>query len=103
MSASPASAPSNPSPGSTDSPRVALANRIAAVPRLVIALAVLACVLIGLLIGGVIGGVLLTFAVLDLVVLLTVSWPVLSRPERLLRIAILVFLVCLSLVRILPH
>lgn len=77
--------------------------RLAALPQWAVAGVVLLAVVVGLFVGGILGAVLLGFALLALVGLLVLAWATLTMPERLLRIAIIVFLASLSLVRLIPQ
>lgn len=77
-----------------------LTARLRALPQPALAGVVLACVLVGLVIAGIVGGLLLGAAIGLLVMVLAVGWSVMTQPERLLRIAILVLLVAVSVVRV---
>lgn len=79
-----------------------LAAVLTRVPPWVQTVFVLAAVAIGLIVGGVVGAILLLVALTILAGLLLLAWRVLTQPERLLRIAILVLLVALTLVRLVP-
>lgn len=94
---------SSSAPPGRSNPTTQAALRLAALPQWAVAVVVLLAVVVGLFVGGLVGAVLLVFALLALLALLGLAWEALTLPERLLRIAIIVFLASLALVRLIPQ
>lgn len=110
------SAPSGPhhdhdSPASrvccSDAPPPSRAERTLAaldrLPRMATALVVVALVVVGLLVGGPVGAVVTGIGIVCLAVILALTWPRITVPERALRLAVLVFLIGLTIVRTVPR
>lgn len=77
--------------------------RLARLPRAASALVVLALVVAGLLVGDVIGAVIAGLGIGCLAVVLALAWTRITLSERALRLAVLVFLIGLTIVRTLPR
>lgn len=82
--------------------RETLINRLFRIPTKVTAVVLVAAIVIGLVVGGTLGAVLLGFAVLALAAMLALLWPDISPVERMLRLAVLVFVLAVSIVRLAP-
>lgn len=78
-------------------------SRAERLPARVTALVVLALILFGLVLGGPFGAIPLTLGVVALLGVLAVTWPRITGVERLLRVALVVLVVGLALVRVLPR
>lgn len=77
-------------------------QKAAAVPPLAWALGVSVFVLLGLALGGPIGAVLFALGALIFVGLTVISWPRLPLPGKLVRAAVLVFLLGVAILRFVP-
>ncbi len=77
-------------------------GRVAALPRLVPFVVVLALVLAGLFVSGV-GPWLLALVLLLLLWLLYLGWPRLTGVERLMRLAVIVLVLAVIVVRLAPR
>ena len=101
----------SPSPQPQHSPlRVAIATasrpvlaRMSALPRPVPFLLVLGLLVVGLLVGGVIGGICTGVVALFVAWLAYLSWPRLTGPEKLGRLAVLLLAVALCVVQFFPR
>lgn len=82
------------------SSRDVLLNRLLRIPTRVSAAVVLVLVFSGLLIAGPVGAVLLGTAVLILSVMLALVWPAIPTTERMLRLAVLLLLLAVSIARL---
>ena len=78
-------------------------SRISRLPRAVPFLVLLALLLVGLYVGGVVGGVCTGIVALFVAWLLYLSWPRLTTPERLGRLAVLALAVALCVVQFFPR
>lgn len=74
-----------------------------ALSRPAAALGVLAALAIGMVVGGRVGMVLLIAGIAVLVFMLALGWRAMTVTERLLRIALLVFVIALTVVRLVPR
>lgn len=89
-----------PAPEASGSER--LARRLSGVSPLVSGGIVLALVLIGLVLGGAFGLALVAVAVLIFLGLTALSWGRLTAPTRLMRVAVLAFVLGLAVIRFVP-
>lgn len=74
-------------------------RRLSALPRWMILLGVLGVLMAGLLVQGTVGGLTLVLLAAFLGWLLTLSWPTLDPPSRLLRLAVVAGLVAVAATR----
>ena len=94
-----------PGPAYTPEPQTANERalvRLAGLPVLIPVLAVLALLVIGALVPGY-GWIATAVVVLFLGWMLALSWPRLTRVEKLMRIAVLIFLAAITLVQARPR
>ncbi len=105
----PSSSPSAPTPP-TSGLRAAVERashpllvRIAALPRAVPFVALLALLVVGVFVGGVVGVVCTALVAVFVVWLMYLSWPRLTTVERLGRVAVLLLAVALVLVQAFPR
>lgn len=82
--------------------RETLVNRLFRIPTKVTTAVFVVAILVGLVVGGPVGWVLLGASVIAFTAMLALMWPDLSTVERMLRLAVLVFLVAVSVVRLVP-
>lgn len=91
---------------STPPPPVGARERIAArldgLPRPLLPALIVVLVLVGLVVGGPLGAVPAVLGIALLAGVLALAWPRITLPERLLRLAVLVFLAGLTIVRVIP-
>ncbi|WP_068432355.1 hypothetical protein [Piscicoccus intestinalis] len=90
---------SNPTPSTSDR----IAARLDRLPRLATAGVVMALVVVGLAIGGPIGVLPAVLGILGLAFILAVTWRRITVGERYLRVAVVVLLIGLTLVRAFPQ
>ena len=83
--------------------RDGVSRRLSVLPPAAIAPIVVGLVVVGLLITGVFGGVLLAIGVATLSGLFALTWPRLTAPEKALRVAVLVFVLGLAVIRFVPN
>lgn len=81
--------------GAIERASVPVLTRLAKLPTWLPMVIVAALVLAGAFLGGIVGAVLVTVALLALLWLLYLSWPHLTPPLRLMRIAVLVLLLAI--------
>lgn len=72
-------------------------------PRAATALVVVALVVIGLLVSGPVGAAVAGLGIACLALILALTWTRITLPERALRLAVLLFLIGLTIVRTLPR
>lgn len=96
----PGSATPSPTPDST---RDRIALSLDRLPRFVVPLVIVALVGVGIGIGGPLGGILAGLGILGLAGILALSWPRITRSERAMRLAVLVLLTGLTIVRTVPN
>lgn len=89
-----------PAPLSRSDRAIATLDRL---PRAATALVVVALVVVGLLVGGPVGAVIAGLGIACLAAILALTWSRITLPERALRLAVLVFLIGLTIVRALPR
>lgn len=91
----------------SDTPPPSRADRVVAhlerLPRAATGLGVVALVVLGLLFGGPIGAALAGLGILCLAGILALTWTRITLSERALRIAVLVFVIGLTVVRTVPR
>lgn len=85
------------------SARDRLVTRLDRLPRGATAAVIVGLVVLGLVIGGPIGAVPAALGILGLVGILALTWSRITLTERALRIAVLVFLVGLTIIRTVPN
>jgi hypothetical protein len=78
-------------------------RRLAALPALVPFLVVGALMLTGAFLGGVVGGLLLAVPITFLSWLLYLTWPHLRRPERMMRVSVLLLVVAIAVTSVTPR
>ncbi|GAB95140.1 hypothetical protein BJY21_004152 [Kineosphaera limosa] len=100
MTNNPGSATPSPTPDST---RDRIALSLDRLPRFVVPLVIVALVGVGIGIGGPLGGLLAGLGILGLAGILALSWPRITRSERAMRLAVLVLLTGLTIVRTVPN
>lgn len=76
---------------------------LAKLPTWLPMLAMAALILAGAFLGGVVGAVLVSLALLALAWLLYLSWPHLTTPLRMMRIAVLVLLIAIVITQFVPR
>lgn len=72
-------------------------------PALLPFLVMLVLMLSGIFVGGPVGGVLLLLPIAFLGWLLYLTWPHLSRPERMMRSAVLLLVVAIAVTQVIPR
>lgn len=77
-----------------------LINRLFRIPTAATALVLVLAIVVGLLVGGVLGAILLTFACVALAGMLVLLWPSVPATERMLRLAVLLLVAALAVVRL---
>ena len=82
--------------------RETLINRLFRIPARTTALLLVGAIVLGLVVGGAVGAVLLGLAVLALAGMLVLLWPDIPATERMLRLAVLVFVLAVAVVRLTP-
>jgi O-antigen ligase len=86
-----------------DQASLPLMTRLSSLPRLVPFLILLALLISGMLIGGLGGFVLMGLAALFVGWVLYLSWPLLNRSERIMRVAVLLLAIALAVVQLSPR
>lgn len=82
--------------------REKVSERLAVLPPAVLAPVIVGAVAIGLVLTGALGLVLVALGVLALLGLFALTWPRLTTPEKALRIAVLVFVLGVAVIRFVP-
>ncbi|WP_168581681.1 hypothetical protein [Gephyromycinifex aptenodytis] len=82
------------------SSRDILLNRLLRIPTPVMAGVLLVLIFVGLMLAGPVGAVLLGLALLTLSVMLALVWPAIPTTERMLRLAVILLLLAISVVRL---
>jgi hypothetical protein len=79
---------------------VPVLTRLATLPPWLPFLAMLVLILVGSWVGGAVGTVLIGLAALVVAWLLYLSWPRLTPPERMMRLAVLALVVAVAITRL---
>lgn len=79
-----------------------LINRLFRVPSKVSAGVLIAAIVLGLVVGGPVGAVLLGLAILALLGMLALLWPDIPPVERMMRLALVLVVAAVAVVRLVP-
>lgn len=80
-----------------------VAARLERLPRLLVPLLIVALVVVGLAVGGPFGAVPAVLGIALLALVLALAWSRITLSEKALRLAVLIFLVGLTIVRTVPR
>jgi hypothetical protein len=80
-----------------------LMTRLSRLPRLLPSVILLVLLVVGVLISGLLGFLVMGLAALFVAWILYLSWPILSRSERIMRVAVLLLAAAMALVQLFPR